>query len=55
MSDNKQACDLCGLPVEIAGFTLQTTEGQKSFCCDGCQGIYSMLHADDVPDSTAKD
>ncbi len=48
MSENKQACDLCGLPVEVSGFVLQTTQGLKTFCCDGCQGIYSMLHGDDV-------
>lgn len=52
MSKDKQACDLCGLPVEVSGFTLQTTEGLKYFCCDGCQGIYSMLHAADIQDDT---
>jgi Putative metal-binding domain of cation transport ATPase len=40
----KKACDLCGLTVEISGFELQTTEGEKQFCCEGCKGIFTMLH-----------
>lgn len=46
--DNKGVCDLCGLPVEVQGFTLKTTEGDKTFCCEGCKGIYQMLHEADV-------
>jgi hypothetical protein len=42
-------CDLCGLPVEVPGFELQTGEGTKRFCCDGCLGIYRMLHEDEIP------
>jgi hypothetical protein len=38
------ACDLCGLPVEIPDFSLSTTDGPKHFCCEGCQGIYRLLH-----------
>jgi ubiquitin len=48
MSENKKACDLCGLPVEIEGFSLRTKEGDKAFCCEGCKGIYQMLHEDAV-------
>lgn len=48
MSDEGKACDLCGLQVEIDGFTLITTEGSKIFCCEGCQGIYQMLHEDQL-------
>lgn len=44
MSDNKKQCDLCGLDVEVDGFELKTTEGDKRFCCEGCKGIYQMLH-----------
>jgi hypothetical protein len=43
-------CDLCQLPVELAGFELSTTEGRKRFCCEGCQGIYRMLHEDELVD-----
>ncbi|MGD0959114.1 MAG: metal-binding protein [Methylomonas sp.] len=43
MNDKKE-CDLCGLAVEITGFELKTTEGVKIFCCEGCKGIYHMLH-----------
>jgi cation transport ATPase-like protein len=47
-NDNKCVCDLCGLPVEVQGFALQTKEGDKAFCCEGCKGIYQMLHEGDV-------
>lgn len=48
MSDNKKDCDLCGLAVEIDGFELKTTEGVKRFCCEGCKGIYHMLHDEQI-------
>ena len=44
MGDNKKNCDLCGLPVEVSGFELRTQDGEKYFCCEGCRGIYQMLH-----------
>jgi len=48
MSKEKPSCDLCGLPVEIPGFDLETKEERKHFCCEGCQGIYQMLHEDEI-------
>jgi hypothetical protein len=51
MSENKQ-CDLCGLDVEVEGFELKTTEGDKRFCCEGCKGIYQMLHDEQVISET---
>lgn len=42
------ACDLCSLPVEVAGFELMTRSGLKRFCCEGCVGIYEMLHGDEI-------
>lgn len=48
MSEIDKACDLCGLPVLVQGFKLRTQEGDKTFCCEGCQGIYQMLHEDEV-------
>ena len=48
MSENKKECDLCGLAVEVEGFELKTTEGDKKFCCEGCKGIYQMLHEEQV-------
>lgn len=48
MADEKKSCDLCGLPVEVEGFSLLTKEGQKGFCCEGCQGIYQMLNEDSL-------
>jgi hypothetical protein len=44
MNDIKKQCDLCGLDVEVEGFELKTVEGDKRFCCEGCKGIYQMLH-----------
>ncbi len=43
MSDNK-ACDLCGLDVGSKPFVLNTPEKRFQFCCEGCAGIYEMLH-----------
>jgi hypothetical protein len=48
MTDTKKACDLCGLPVETSGFTLETKEGEKAFCCEGCKGIYQLLNEDQL-------
>jgi len=52
MTDTKKECDLCGLHVEISGFTLKTKEGDKAVCCEGCKGIYQLLNEDQLlPDS----
>lgn len=48
MTDNK-ACDLCGLDVGIKPFLLNTPEKRYQFCCEGCRGIYEMLH--DIEDT----
>ena len=37
-------CDLCGLDIGIKPFTLNAPEKQYQFCCEGCRGIYEMLH-----------
>jgi len=43
MSDS-QACELCGLDIGAKPFVLNTPERQCRFCCEGCRGIYEMLH-----------
>jgi hypothetical protein len=48
MTDTKKSCDLCGLAIEILGFTLKTKEGDKVFCCEGCKGIYQLLNEDQL-------
>ena len=53
MNDDKKDCDLCGLAVEIAGFELNTKQGVKLFCCEGCKGIYHMLHEEQILAETA--
>ncbi len=40
----KKSCDLCGLLVEIEGFSLVTGKGLLSFCCAGCQSIYQLIY-----------
>jgi hypothetical protein len=42
--DPTAPCDLCSLPVGIKPFTLATPEKTFRFCCEGCKGIYQMLH-----------
>jgi hypothetical protein len=58
MTDNTpKPCDLCGLPIEPPDFTLMTVTGRKQFCCEGCHGIYQMLHEGEIlqdQDSSAK-
>jgi hypothetical protein len=48
MDQSKPNCDLCALPVEIPDFTLNTKYGLKRFCCEGCLGIYRLLHEDEL-------
>ncbi|MBS1211989.1 MAG: hypothetical protein H6R26_605 [Proteobacteria bacterium] len=48
MAAEYKACDLCSLPVEVEGFELMTRSGVKRFCCEGCVGIYEMLHGDEI-------
>lgn len=57
MVEEKKVCDLCGLMVEVTGFDLETVEGPKAFCCEGCKGIYQMLHESEIlpPDLKEKD
>jgi len=42
-------CDLCGLEVGAKPFPLVTTERELQFCCEGCRGIYEMLHDIQAP------
>lgn len=42
--DPKAPCDLCSLPVGIKPFTLEAQDKTLRFCCEGCRGIYRMLH-----------
>jgi hypothetical protein len=40
----KIPCTLCTQPVVTKGFTLNTTEGKATFCCEGCLSIYSLFN-----------
>lgn len=44
MSDPNRPCDLCALAVGVKPFLLATPEKTLEFCCEGCKGIYQMLH-----------
>lgn len=37
-------CDLCSLPVGVKPFQLAHDGRELTFCCEGCLGIYQMLH-----------
>ncbi|MDD1608460.1 MAG: metal-binding protein [Methylococcaceae bacterium] len=41
-------CTLCGLVVEIDGFSLTTQQGLQKFCCAGCLSIYQLLNDDTI-------
>lgn len=44
-----RACDLCGLDVGIKPFYLESAGKRLQFCCEGCLGIYQMLHENELP------
>jgi hypothetical protein len=46
MKSTKKPCTLCSLPVEIPGFEIETKEGKKDFCCEGCLSIYQLFNQD---------
>lgn len=48
MSQDQRRCALCGLAVEIDGFSVETTEGLKEFCCAGCLSVYRLLNGDKI-------
>jgi len=50
MKEKEIQCALCGLPVEVDGFTTNTTEGLKLFCCAGCVSVYRLLNGDKLLD-----
>jgi hypothetical protein len=49
--EEKPPCALCKQPVEIAGFSLMTAEGEKHFCCEGCLCVYQLLYETAPPPS----
>jgi len=46
MKSTKKSCTLCALPVKTPGFEVETTEGKKDFCCEGCLSIYRLFNKD---------
>jgi len=50
MSENKNSpCELCGQPVKVPGFGLQSSDGVKEFCCAGCLSIFQLLNPEPKP------
>jgi hypothetical protein len=45
---HQETCALCGLAVEIEGFSVSTQEGLQKFCCAGCLSIYQLLNDNDI-------
>lgn len=54
VNDSTELCTLCQLPIEKTGFELFTKEGIVKFCCEGCQGVYQMLHEDEIIEPSPK-
>jgi len=52
MEKKIEPCPLCSQAVEIKGFSLQTKEGQKNFCCAGCVSIYQLLNEETLLTTT---
>ena len=52
MTDPRRPCDLCSLPVGVKPFALPASDKTLAFCCEGCLGIYQMLH--DIKDAPAE-
>jgi hypothetical protein len=44
MKASERPCDLCALPVGVKPFCLAAPGKTLAFCCEGCLGIYQMLH-----------
>ena len=42
--EDTAACDLCGLPLPAHPWRLQTIDRGYTFCCEGCLGIFRLLH-----------
>lgn len=49
--DPKAPCALCSLPVGSQPLALATAASMVFFCCEGCKGIYQMLH--DIQDGAS--
>lgn len=55
MSDAERPCELCQLPVGLKPFLLRAPAKTYAFCCEGCRGIYEMLHQiKEMPDAPAQ-
>jgi hypothetical protein len=48
-TDDNHTCDLCGLDIGVRPFYLERSGKRLQFCCEGCLGIYQMLHENEVP------
>lgn len=44
MKQSQDYCALCGLPVEIEGFSLETEQKLQKFCCAGCLCMYQLIN-----------
>lgn len=47
--EHGRACDLCGLDVGIKAIYMDSAGKRLQFCCEGCLGIYQMLHETESP------
>lgn len=40
----EKTCALCGLDIGLTPYVLNAANQKYLFCCEGCRGIYEMLH-----------
>lgn len=48
MQPSESKCDLCQQPAVLKGFEVMTTQGLKTFCCEGCRSIFQMLYVEQI-------
>jgi transposase-like protein len=50
--ETKEYCPLCGQPVEIPGYILNTAAGRLRFCCAGCLSLYQLVNKEKLTTTT---
>jgi hypothetical protein len=48
------SCDLCGLEADPDRFSIHVSDKVLHFCCEGCQGIYLILHFPELMEEKEK-
>ncbi|WP_152565116.1 metal-binding protein [Methylobacter marinus] len=51
--ETKEYCPLCGQPVEIQDYVLNTPTARLHFCCTGCLSIYQLVNKEKLTTTTS--